>query len=149
MTLRSAFKLVVEWAFRWIPVETEPRPGIFGNPNSSSPVLLTCNYDLTVRKGLEIPPSNRLLPSRRAIARHKRLMRVLRERPKGTFRHIGDKIHQDRREVDHRTLILPQLSVPEIDVDHEKKETGRASSSGQSTRRTFPPSSRRARRIRR
>ncbi len=124
MTLRSTFKLVLEWAFRWIPVETEPGLRIFGNPNRSSPVLLTCNYDLTVRKvsrylrGIDcyllVAPSrgiNVWCASCGGDLNEHSVISVIRSS------RIDEK-------VDHRTLILPQLSAPGIAVDRVKEETG-------------------------
>ena len=50
--LREAFFEVVETCLRVFPWPTLPRMIRVGHPGRDAPVLLTCNYDLTVRRVL-------------------------------------------------------------------------------------------------
>ena len=43
-------KEILQTAFRMVPWPTEPGLRAIGNPGRDSPVLLTANYDLTVRR---------------------------------------------------------------------------------------------------
>ena len=41
---------ILQTIFRMIPWSTEPGLYALGNPDPNSPVIVTCNYDLTVRR---------------------------------------------------------------------------------------------------
>ena len=124
MSLKSALKLFGGYFFRWIGFSTEPTLIKVGNPNEMSPVLLTCNFNITVKrvlkalKGLDcyllVAPSNGINVWCGAC---------------------GDDFHTDsvlsiiktsgiNDLVKHKNLILPQLSAPGIDPVEIKKKTG-------------------------
>ena len=48
--VRNSVLEVLQTAFRLVPWPTEAGLRSVGSPDESSPVLLTCNYDLTVRR---------------------------------------------------------------------------------------------------
>src|SRR5438045_2568719 len=48
--LRFLPKRIFQTVFRAVPYPTRPRLIQIGNPNRQSPVLVTTNYDLTVRR---------------------------------------------------------------------------------------------------
>lgn len=45
----SPVRSTVQLLFRSFPFPTEPGLRVFGNPDRSSPVFVTCNFDHTVR----------------------------------------------------------------------------------------------------
>ncbi|MHA1293088.1 MAG: HgcAB-like fusion protein [Promethearchaeota archaeon] len=124
MTVKNKLKLFGAYFFRWVGFSTEPKLIKVGNPTKESPVLLTCNFILTVKrvlkaiKGLDcyllVAPSNGINVWCGAC---------------------GDDFHTDsvlsiiktskiNDMISHRTLILPQLSAPGIDPILIKKKTG-------------------------
>jgi NAD-dependent dihydropyrimidine dehydrogenase PreA subunit len=124
MSFKNGLKLMGAYLFRWVGFSTEPTLIKVGNPNTESPVLLTCNFILTVKRVLKaiknldcyllIAPSNGINVWCGAC---------------------GDDFHTDSvlsiiktsgidRLVSHRTLILPQLSAPGIDPIIIKKKSG-------------------------
>ncbi len=52
MSVRDWLAEVVETCFRLVPFPARTGVRVVGNPDRSSPVLLTCNFDLTVRRVL-------------------------------------------------------------------------------------------------
>ena len=48
--VRERFKTFLGHAFRLFPVRAETGLRIFGNPDENSPVFVTSNYDLTVKR---------------------------------------------------------------------------------------------------
>ncbi len=124
MKLRSRFIYVLETFLRWISVPIEPGLIEVGNPDENSPVLVTCNYDLTVRRVLKhlknmdcyllIAPSNGI--------------NVWCASCGGDFDEhsviTAIKLTNISEKVKHRTLILPQLSAPGVDVEKIYEETG-------------------------
>ncbi len=50
MSVSDFFREVLQTAFRLLPWPTEPGLRKVGTPDENSPVLITCNYDLTVRR---------------------------------------------------------------------------------------------------
>jgi len=110
--------------FRFFPFPTGTGLRIVGRPGRDAPVFLTCNFDLTVRRVLEALDGldcyllvahsrgiNVWCASGGGILNAHSVISVLK-----TSR-IGDK-------VDHRTLVLPQLSGPGVDVRRVEAETG-------------------------
>ena len=122
--LRGYLTYIFESLFRWVSVPIETGLVEIGKPDENSPVFVTCNYDLTVRrvlkalKGLDcyllIAPSNGI--------------NVWCASCGGDFNEhsiiTAIKITDINEKVKHRTLILPQLSAPGIDTKRVYEETG-------------------------
>ncbi|MFX1410471.1 MAG: HgcAB-like fusion protein [Promethearchaeota archaeon] len=124
MTIKSAFKLFGAYFFRWFSFSIEPTLKKIGNPNQHSPVFITCNFNLTVKRVLKsikdldcyllIAPSNGINVWCGACG--------------GDF--MTDsvisiiKTSKINELVSHRTLILPQLSAPGIDPVVIKEKVG-------------------------
>jgi hypothetical protein len=118
--LRTAFGTFI----RWLPLSVEPGLRVFGHPNEKSPVFVTANFDLTLKrvsKHLRNLDCYLLVAPTRGInvwcaavggdfTAHS-LISVIKTSG------IGEK-------VTHRRLILPQLSAPGVDTRSVKKETG-------------------------
>ena len=115
---------IIETLFRLFPFPTRTGLRTIGSPGPDAPVLVTCNFDLTVRRvlralrGLDcyllVAPSNGInvwcSASGGLFNAHSVISVVKTSR-------IADL-------VDHRTLILPQLSATGIDVVQVERETG-------------------------
>jgi NAD-dependent dihydropyrimidine dehydrogenase PreA subunit len=97
---------------------------IFGNPSKDSPVFVTSNFDLTVRRvskhlrGLDcyllVAPTkgiNVWCAAEGGFFNAHSVISVIKTSK------IGERVR-------HRTLILPQLSASGIDIKHVEKETG-------------------------
>lgn len=124
MRIKGAFRTVIGTLFRWLPLSVEPGLRIFGHPTEESPVFVTANFDLTVKR----------------VTRHLRnLDCYLLVAPTGGINvwcaAAGDnftahsvisaiKTSGISDKVATRTLILPQLAAPGVDVELVKKETG-------------------------
>ncbi|MHA1335472.1 MAG: HgcAB-like fusion protein [Promethearchaeota archaeon] len=124
MSLKNGLKLFGGYFFRWTGFSTEPRLIEVGKPDENSPVLLTCNFIITVKrilkaiKGLDcyllIAPSNGINVWCGACGDDfdtNSVISIL-------------KTSEINEKVKHRTLILPQLSAPGIDPVEIKKKTG-------------------------
>jgi NAD-dependent dihydropyrimidine dehydrogenase PreA subunit len=117
-------KTVVETAFRFFPFPTKTGLCVIGQPGPDAPVFLTCNFDLTVRRVLrELQGMDCYLlvanskginvwcAAGGGILNAHRVISVL-------------KTSRIAERVNHRTLILPQLSAPGVDVRRVERETG-------------------------
>ncbi len=124
MRVKDSLKLGLSYFFRWTGFPVEPTLIKVGNPTSQSPVLLTCNFILTVKRVLKaiknldcyllIAPSKGINVWCGACGDDFRTDSVL-----SILKTSGiDDL------VSHRTLILPQLSAPGIDPIIIKKKTG-------------------------
>lgn len=117
-------KRIFQTVFRSVPYPTKPRLIRIGNPNRKSPVLVTANYDLTVRRVC------------RALLGTDCYLLVA---PTGGIdvwcaagggRFTVDSIisilktSQIARLVDHRRLILPELCANGINMFEVKRRTG-------------------------
>lgn len=120
----DVIKTIMETMFRFFPFSTETGLRVIGQPGPDAPVLLTCSFDLTVRRvtralqGLDcyllVAPSkgiNVWCAAGGGMLNAHSVTSVLK-----TSR-IAEKVN-------HRTLILPQLSAPGIDVARVERETG-------------------------
>ncbi|MFX1313726.1 MAG: HgcAB-like fusion protein [Promethearchaeota archaeon] len=124
MTIKKALNLFGGYFFRWIGFSTEPDLIKVGNPDKKSPVFLTCNFCITVKrvlkalKGLDcyllIAPSKGINVWCGACGDDFRTDSVISIIKTSGINEL----------VDHRTLILPQLSAPGIDPLIIKKELG-------------------------
>ena len=115
---------VIQTIFRLFPFSTKTGLRTIGNPGRDAPVLVTCNFDLTVRrvvkalKGLDcyllVAPSHGI--------------NVWCAAGGGMFNaHSVTSVVKTSRiaeKVDHRTLILPQFSAPGIDIARVGQQTG-------------------------
>lgn len=121
---RGKLTYLFETLFRWIKVPVEPGLVEIGNPDENSPVFLTCNYDLTVRrvikqlKGLDcyllIAPTkgiNVWCASCGDDFNEHSVISVI-------------KITDINERVKYRVLIAPQLSAPGINIEKVREETG-------------------------
>jgi NAD-dependent dihydropyrimidine dehydrogenase PreA subunit len=110
--------------FRLLPFATKTGLRVIGQPGPDAPVFVTCNFDLTVRRVLKslqgldcyllVAPSkgiNVWCAASGGMFNAHSVVSVIK-----TSR-IADKVH-------HRTLVLPQLSAPGIDVVRVERETG-------------------------
>ena len=117
-------KTIIQTMFRFFPFSTETGLRVIGHPGREAPVFLTCNFELTVirvtraLKGLDcyllVAPSkgiNVWCSAGGGILNAHSVTSVLKTSG------IAEK-------VDHRTLVLPQLSAPGIDVTRVAEETG-------------------------
>jgi NAD-dependent dihydropyrimidine dehydrogenase PreA subunit len=109
--------------FRLFPFSTETGLRVIGEPGPEAPVFVTCNFDLTVRrvrkalKGLDcyllVAPSrgiNVWCAAGGTILNAHSVLSVL-------------KTSRIAERVNHRSLILPQLSAPGIDVAQIEERT--------------------------
>ncbi len=110
--------------FRWFPHREEPGLRAVGKPDCNSPVLVTCNYTLTVArllrriKGLHLwllvarsggtnvwcAACGGLFTDHQVISAVKTSM-------------LADKVR-------HRTVVLPPLAAPSMDRERIRRETG-------------------------
>lgn len=120
----DALKTIIQTIFRLFPFPTQTGLRTIGDPGPEAPVLVTCNFDLTVRRvikalqGLDcyllVAPShgvNVWCAAGGGMFNAHSVTSVVK-----TSR-IADKVN-------HRTLILPQLSAPGIDVARVERESG-------------------------
>jgi len=120
----SLSRTVWDYIGRWFPSSVEPGLRKIGKPGKDSPVFVTCNFHLTVRRvekalssmdvWLLVAPSKGINVWCAACGGEltaPSVMSVLK-----TSR-ISDKLSQ-------RHLILPQFSAPGVDIRVLKKETG-------------------------
>lgn len=122
--MKSVFKQIFQLLFRVIPYPTHARLMRFGNPNRNSPVLVTANYDLTVRrlsKALESVDCFLLVAPTKGVnvwcgAGGKHF----------STESINSILKTSRIKdlVDHRKIILPQLSACGINGKELEEKTG-------------------------
>lgn len=124
MGFKESVRTVVGTLFRLLPLSTEPGLRVLGYPNETSPVLVTANFDLTVKRltnkvqGLDccllVAPTGGInvwcAAKGGGFTAHSVISVV---KTSG----ISDKVTK-------RTLILPQLAAPGVDTRLVKKETG-------------------------
>ncbi|MGD2206253.1 MAG: hypothetical protein PVH17_05695, partial [Anaerolineae bacterium] len=120
----DTLKTIIQTVFRLFPFPTQTGLRIIGQPGPDAPVFLTGNFDLTVRRvlrelsGLDcyllVANSNGInvwCAAGGGILNAHSVISVLK-----TSRIV--------ERVEHRKLILPQLSAPGIDVARVEQETG-------------------------
>ncbi len=118
------FKTILQTLFRFFPFPTQTGLRVIGHPGPEAPVLLTCNFDLTVRRllrALEGVDCFLLVANSKGInvwcasvggmLNAHAVISVLK-----TSR-IAERVH-------HRRLILPQLAAAGVDVAQVEQETG-------------------------
>jgi NAD-dependent dihydropyrimidine dehydrogenase PreA subunit len=117
-------RTVVETMFRFFPFPTRTGLRVIGQPGPEAPVFVTCNFDLTVRRVLrDLAGLDCYL-----LVANSRGINVWCASGGGIFNaHSVISVLKTSRiaeQVSHRTLILPQLSGPGIDVARVEAETG-------------------------
>ena len=122
--LIGSFKTVLQTLFRLLPFPTRTGLRVVGAPGPDSPVFVTCNYDLTVRRVLEALKG---LDCYVLVAPSKGI-NVWCAAGGGMFNahSVTSAVKTSRigERVNHRRLILPQLSAPGIDVTRVEQESG-------------------------
>ena len=118
----GAFK--VRWGIGRMNYSVDPGLYALGEPNSSSPVLVTANYKLSFDR------LRQALPNRRAwiLVLDTKGINVWCAAGKGTFG-TGELVERIRASsleqvVNHRDLILPQLGAPGVAAHEVKKASG-------------------------
>ena len=117
-------KTIIETILRFFPFPTKTGLYIFGHPGPESPVFVTCNFDLTVRRVskilrkmdcyLLVCPSkgvNVWCAAAGGMFNANSVISVVKTSS------IGDKVN-------HHTLVLPQFSAPGIDTELVQERTG-------------------------
>ncbi len=120
----SASEWLVAYLFRWFPHPTQPGLRKVGSPDKNSPVLVTCNFSLTVNRLMKalddlhlwllVVPSDGINVWCGACGggfNHNRVIDTIKTAG------LVDK-------VSHREIILPSLSAPGMDRRQIKDRTG-------------------------
>jgi ubiquinone/menaquinone biosynthesis C-methylase UbiE/NAD-dependent dihydropyrimidine dehydrogenase PreA subunit len=120
----SYIKSLWDFIGRWFPNPVEPGLRIIGKPDRNSPVLLTSNFHLTVRRVekalkdedvfLLVAPANGINVWCGSCGGDLNTHAVI----------TAVKTSRINERVDHRHFFLPQFSAPGIDRGLLKKETG-------------------------
>lgn len=122
--VRYALINAIATLIRLVPWPCKPGLVEIGHPGRSSPVLLTCNYRLTVervRRALQGVDAYLLVASSRGI-------NVWCAAAGGLFTHhdvlSALKTSGVEERVDHRTVILPQLAATGVEADEVRQRAG-------------------------
>ena len=134
----SRIKSVWDFIGRWFPNPVEPGLRTIGKPDRNSPVILTGNFHLTVRrverslKGenvfLLVAPANGINVWCASCGGELNAHSVI----------TIIKTSRINERVDHHKIILPQFSAPGIDCNLLKKETGRTGLFGPAYSKNIP-----------
>ena len=122
--VREGFRTFLGHAFRLFPLRVETGLRIFGKPDENSPVFVTSNYDLTVKR-----VSNHLkqMDCYLLVAQSGGVNVWCAAAAEGFTEHsIISVIETSRikKRVKHRRLILPALSAPGVNPRIIEEETG-------------------------
>ncbi|MBW2251461.1 MAG: methyltransferase domain-containing protein [Deltaproteobacteria bacterium] len=134
----SFIKSIWDFIGRWFPNPVEPGLRIIGKADRNSPVILTSNFHLTVRrvekslKGenvfLLVTPANGINVWCASCGGELNTHSVI----------TAIKTSRINERVDHHQIILPQFSAPGIDRELLKKETGRTGLFGPAYSKNIP-----------
>jgi ubiquinone/menaquinone biosynthesis C-methylase UbiE/NAD-dependent dihydropyrimidine dehydrogenase PreA subunit len=134
----SFLKSIWDYIGRWFPNPVEPGLRIIGSPDRNSPVILTSNFHLTVRRVekalknenvfLLVVPSNGINVWCASCGGELNTHSVI----------TAIKTSRINERVDHHQIILPQFSAPGIDRNLLKRETGRVGLFGPAYSRKIP-----------
>ncbi len=134
----SVIKSVWDFIGRWFPNPVEPGLRIVGKPDRNSPVILTGNFHLTVRRVekalksenvfLLVAPSNGINVWCASCGGELNTHSVI----------TAIKTSRINERVDHHQIILPQFCAPGIDRSLLKKETGRVGLFGPAYSKKLP-----------
>jgi len=121
----SIIKSIWDYIGRWFPNPVEPGLRVIGNPDRNSPVILTSNFHLTVRRVekslknenvfLLVAPTNGINVWCASTGGELNTHSVI----------TAIKTSRLNERVDHHTIILPQCSASGINLELLLKETGR------------------------
>ncbi len=120
----EGFKTFLGLAFRLFPVRAETGLRVFGNPDENSPVFVTSNYDLTVKR---VAKHLKHLDCYLLVAQSSGVNVWCASAAEGFTEHsVISAIETSgiAKKVKHRRLILPALSGPGINTGIIEKETG-------------------------
>ncbi len=124
MSWRDWVAEIVETAFRLVPVPVRTGIRVVGNPDRMSPIFLTGNYDLTVRRVLR---ALRGLDAYLVVA-NSRGVNVWCASSGG---HLGThqvvtalKVARLEEKVVHREVIVPQLAATGVEAKEVRRRTG-------------------------
>jgi ubiquinone/menaquinone biosynthesis C-methylase UbiE/NAD-dependent dihydropyrimidine dehydrogenase PreA subunit len=131
-------KSIWDYIGRWFPNPVEPGLRIIGNPDRNSPVILTGNFHLTVRRVekalrnenvfLLVVPSNGINVWCASCGGELNTYSVI----------TAIKTSRINERVNHHQIILPQFSASGIDCNLLKRETGRIGFFGPAYARKIP-----------
>ncbi len=124
MIMLDALKTIIETMFRFFPFPTKTGLRVIGRPGPDAPVFVTCNFDLTVRRVIR---SLQGLDCYLLVAPSKGINVWCAAGGGMLDAHSVTSVVKTSRvveKVNHRVLILPQLSAPGIDVARVEEETG-------------------------
>ncbi len=124
MGATEAFKTAIATLCRLFPLSVEPGLRIFGNPDKKSPVFVTANFDLTVKRLVRYL---RDLDCYLLVAPTKGINVWCAAKGGNFTAHSVISVVKTSRisqSVTNRTLILPQLAAPGVDTALVRKETG-------------------------
>jgi demethylmenaquinone methyltransferase/2-methoxy-6-polyprenyl-1,4-benzoquinol methylase len=134
----SFIKSIWDFTGRWFPNPVEPGLRIIGKPDRNSPVILTSNFHLTVRrvekslKGenvfLLVAPANGINVWCASCGGELNTHSVI----------TAIRTSRINERVDHHQIILPQFSAPGIDRKLLKKQTGRTGLFGPAYSKNIP-----------
>ena len=134
----SFVKTIWDYIGRWFPNPVEPGLRAIGNPDRNSPVLLTSNFHLTVRRVekslknenvfLLVAPSNGINVWCASEGGELNTHSVI----------TAIKTSRLTERVDHNKIILPQFSASGINLELLKKETGRKGFFGPAYSKNIP-----------
>jgi ferredoxin len=124
VVIKEGLRTLIGFSFRLIPFPTETGLKVFGHPDENSPVFVTGNFDLTVKRVakylqnldcyLLVAPSKGINVWCAACGDSFNAGSVI-----SVIRTSGISAR-----VRHRKLILPQLAAPGVDLKRVAKETG-------------------------
>lgn len=124
MSVEENLRFLMSFAFRLIPYPAVTGLKVFGKPDENSPVFLTTNFDLTVRR---VEKYLKDLDCYLLVAQSKGI-NVWCAACGDSFsaRSVISiiKITRINHKVRHRRLILPQLAAPGIDLKQVQNATG-------------------------
>ncbi|UCH43638.1 MAG: 4Fe-4S binding protein [Dehalococcoidales bacterium] len=122
--IRETIRIILGTLFRWLPLSVEPGLRVIGNPDEKSPVFVTANFDLTLRRVLKhiknldcyllVAPTRGINVWCAAVGGDFTAHSVISVIKTSGISEI----------VTHSQVILPQLSAPGIDAGLVKTETG-------------------------
>ncbi|MFN2217600.1 MAG: HgcAB-like fusion protein [Anaerolineae bacterium] len=124
MTMPDWLTAIIETVFRMFPFPTKTGLRSIGDPGPDAPVLVTCNFDLTVRRvlrALEGVDCYLLVAQSHGV-------NVWCASGGGKFNaHSVISVVKTSRiadKVNHRTLILPQFSATGVDITRVEQDAG-------------------------
>ena len=115
---------IVAYLFRWLPRSAPTGLFPIGKPDNSSPVIVTANFSLTVKRVRKALRGQNLW----LLVANSEGINVWCAADGGIFTHnrVIDaiKVCQLADKVAHREVILPALSASGVDLDAVREETG-------------------------